>query len=121
MNSKVDVRVPFAVQTADVELQLKDSFPGEVLAGNPALKAQLIWESPDGQQSRGVFEAEPGTFSWSFAWDEFFVIVSGRATVETSEGEILELVPGTAGIFKAGDQTTWTIHETLRKGFHKGL
>ena len=28
------------------------------------------------------------------------------------------MVPGSFAILKRGDQTIWTVHETLRKGFH---
>lgn len=121
MSSAIEVRAPFTVAIGEVELQPRLQFPGEVLAGDPVLRSTLIWESADQQQARGVFEATPGQFSWTFGWDEFFVIASGRATVETASGEKLELAPGVAGIFKPGDQTTWTVHETLRKGFHKDL
>lgn len=121
MHHPGDAGIPFAVQVLDADLLPKVEFPGEVLEGNPAIASRVIWESADKRQARGIFESTPGQFSWHFAWEEFFVIVSGRATVETAAGEILELSPGTAGMFKAGDRTIWSIHETLRKGFHKDL
>ena len=49
--------------------------------------------------------------------DEVFVVLAGRATVEVDGGPTLELGPGDVGILDAGDRTTWTVHETLRKVF----
>jgi uncharacterized cupin superfamily protein len=46
---------------------------------------------------------------------ELFIVISGRATVETEGGPTLELEPGVAGILRAGDRTVWRIHETLGK------
>nr|WP_246308625.1 cupin domain-containing protein [Kineosphaera limosa] len=80
-----------------------------------------MWRSDDGLLERGVFEADPGAFSFTFGWEEYFVVVAGRATVELSTGQVLELEPGVAGAFFPGDETTWTIHETFRKGFHCDL
>ncbi len=121
MSSAVRSLAPYAIEIATTELEPRLEFPGEVLDGNPVMHSRLFWESPDQQQARGVFEATPGQFSWNFGWDEFFVVASGHATVETADGKTLELKPGTAGIFKPGDRTVWTVHETLRKGFHKDL
>lgn len=121
MSTPVDVATPFAVKVDEDELQPRLEFPGEVLAGNPVMHSRLFWESTDKQQARGVFEALPGQFSWNFGWGEFFVVASGHATVETADGQSIELLPGTAGMFKPGDRTVWTVHQTLRKAFHKDL
>jgi len=118
MSSSVHVQVPLAVEIVGADLVPDLVFPGEVLAGDPAMAVQIIWESPDQDQLRGIWEVHPGQFTWRFDVDEFFVVVSGRATVETAGAPTLELVPGSVVIFKPGDRTTWTVHETLRKGYH---
>jgi uncharacterized protein len=120
MSSPVTLEVPLAVEISSATLRPDREFPGEVLAGDPEMSVQVIWESADGQQSRGIWEVRPGKFTWLFDVDDFFVVVSGRATVELDDGGVLEMVPGTVAIFKPGDQTTWTVHETIRKGFHSG-
>jgi len=118
MSSSVHVQVPLAVEIVGADLVPDLEFPGEVLAGDPAMAVQTIWESPDKDQLRGIWEVRPGQFTWRFDVDEFFVVVSGAATVETVGAETLHLVPGSVAIFKPGDRTTWTVHETLRKGYH---
>lgn len=99
-------------------LQLSERIPGEILAGAPSPRSGLMWRSDDGLLESGVFEADPGVFTFTFGWEEFFVVVAGRATVEFGTGQVMELAPGVAGAFCPGDETTWTIHETFRKGFH---
>jgi hypothetical protein len=46
---------------------------------------------------------------------ELFVVIYGRASVAVEDGAVLELGPGVARIFRAGERTVWTVHETLRK------
>jgi len=118
MSLSVHVQVPLAVEISGADLAPDPNFPGEVLAGDPVMTGRQIWASPDQDQLRGIWEVRPGRFTWRFDVDEFFVVVSGRATVETAGAPTLELVPGSVVIFKPGDRTTWTVHETLRKGYH---
>ena len=47
--------------------------------------------------------------------DEVFVVLSGRATVEVDGGPTYAIAAGDIVRLNAGDQTTWTVHETLRK------
>src|SRR5258708_18799927 len=94
------------------------TFPAQSSRANRPMTVQVVWTSPDKDQLRGIWEVLPGKFTWFFDVDEFFVVVSGRATVELIDGRTLELVPGSVAIFKQGDQTTWTVHEALRKGYH---
>lgn len=42
-------------------------------------------------------------------------MLSGRATVTGIAPKPVELVPGSIVRLTAGMQTTWTVHETLRK------
>jgi len=110
--------VPFALTIEDAELVRDDGFPGQVVEGHPDMSTLLVWESTDKTQIRGIWEVQPGTFTWRFDVDEFFVVLSGHATIEVQEGETLTLQPGSLAVFKPGDRTIWTVHETLRKGFH---
>lgn len=112
--------VPFSVQVDDITMVPEPEFPGEVLAGNPIMTIAEIWESEDRSQWRGIWQVEPGTFTWTFPGDEFFVVTSGHATVERANGAPLELVTGSVAIFHPGDVTTWTVHKTLRKALHIG-
>lgn len=47
--------------------------------------------------------------------DEVFVVLAGQGTVAFEDGTVLELRPGVAVRLSAGDRTTWTVSETLRK------
>jgi uncharacterized cupin superfamily protein len=47
--------------------------------------------------------------------DEVFVVLAGRGTVEFDDGEVVTLAPGIAVRLHAGERTTWTVTETLRK------
>jgi uncharacterized protein len=63
----------------------------------------------------GVWEITPGV-SVDVESDEWFVVVSGRATVAFDDGRpSMELAAASVVRLDAGDRTTWTVHETLRK------
>ena len=47
--------------------------------------------------------------------DEVFVVLAGRGTVRFEDGEVIGLTPGTAVRLRAGERTTWTVEEPLRK------
>ena len=62
----------------------------------------------------GVWEAAVGTETDTEV-DEVFVVLSGAATVQVEGGPTLVLRPGTVVRLHAGDRTTWTVTEPLRK------
>lgn len=63
----------------------------------------------------GVWEMTPGTMTDVEA-DELFVVLSGSATVEFSDGTpTLRLGAGDVARLAAGAETVWTVTETLRK------
>ena len=67
----------------------------------------------------GVWAMEPGT-ERDTEVDEVFVVLAGRGTVAFEDGEVLDLAPGVAVRLRAGEQTTWTVTETLRKVYVAG-
>ena len=77
---------------------------------------------PDGEQALadlggvevGLWEMAPGTDDDTEV-DEVFVVLAGRGTVAFEDGELIDLAPGVAVRLRAGERTTWTVTETLRK------
>ncbi|MDH6197874.1 putative cupin superfamily protein [Mycobacterium frederiksbergense] len=63
----------------------------------------------------GVWEHTPGV-SRDVEADEVFVVLSGDGSVAFDDGSpAIDLRPGSVVRLYAGQQTTWTIRETLRK------
>lgn len=63
----------------------------------------------------GVWQMSPGV-STDVEVDEFFIILSGCATVTFSDGSpAMNLKAGSIGHLSAGTATTWYVTETLRK------
>lgn len=108
------------VETGDMDRLLDAAGPvdteplphSDVVEGSPRAGARALTEVGDVEV--GVWEMTPGTATDVEA-DEFFVVLSGSATVSFDDGSQLSLGPGTAVRLHAGDRTTWTVHETLRK------
>ena len=62
----------------------------------------------------GLWEVEPGTDT-DVEVDEVFLVLSGLGKVSFADGGAIDLRPGVLVRLHAGDQTTWTITERLRK------
>jgi uncharacterized protein len=67
----------------------------------------------------GIWEMAPGTEE-DTETDEVFVVLAGRGTVAFEDGEVVELAPGVAVRLRAGERTTWTVTEALRKVYVAG-
>jgi len=67
-----------------------------------------------GEAEVGLWGMEPGV-DHDTEVDEVFVVLAGRGTVEFEDGEVVTLAPGAAVRLRAGERTTWTVTETLRK------
>lgn len=67
-----------------------------------------------GETEVGLWEMGPGV-DHDTEVDEVFVVLAGRGTVRFEDGEVVELRPGVAVWLRAGERTTWTVTETLRK------
>lgn len=107
-----------SVRIVDAELESWPLPADWVLAGSPEPRGAVLSRSDDSRIVRGIWECTPGRFTWAFSYDETLIVESGRATVELDSGETVELAPGVMAFFGRGHDSTWTVHETLRKGFH---
>ncbi|CAI9403197.1 cupin domain-containing protein [Nocardioides sp. T2.26MG-1] len=67
-----------------------------------------------GDAEVGIWSMDPGT-ERDTEVDEVFVVLAGRGTVAFEDGEVVELGPGVAVRLHAGERTTWTVGEALRK------
>lgn len=84
----------------------------DVLAGAPTAAVTSLADV--GGAEVGVWEMTPGTVTDVEA-DEVFVVLSGRAVLAVDDAEPLDLAPGCVVRLHAGERTTWTVTETLRK------
>jgi uncharacterized protein len=78
------------------------------------LTADLAPLATLGDAEIGLWGMEPGV-DHDTEVDEVFVVLAGRGTVEFEDGEVLTLAPGVAVRLRAGERTTWTVTEALRK------
>jgi uncharacterized cupin superfamily protein len=90
--------------------------PDQIVDGDPQVSGRVLDTSADGKVERGVWQHTAGV-SRDTESDELFVVLTGRATIEVEHGPTLEVGPGDVGLLHAGDRTTWTVHEDLRKIF----
>ncbi|MER7931065.1 MULTISPECIES: cupin domain-containing protein [unclassified Streptomyces] len=106
----------FALHIPDADLEPEPLDAAQILSGTPEVTGKVVWESADGKQIHGIWQITPGVVTDTEA-DELFVVVSGSATIEVADGPTLTVGPGDMAVLRAGDRTTWTVHETLRKAY----
>ncbi|MEV6810286.1 cupin domain-containing protein [Streptomyces sp. NPDC051129] len=106
----------FALHIADAVLEPEPLDPARIVSGTPEVTGKVVERSADGRQLRGIWQITPGVVTDTEA-DELFVVISGSATIEVAEGPTLRVGPGDLAVLRAGDRTTWTVHETLRKAY----
>lgn len=63
----------------------------------------------------GVWEASPGTFTREVLEGEIMYILSGSATFQSAEGEVIDIAQGDTLVFSPNTRGEWRIHESLRK------
>jgi uncharacterized protein len=103
---------PRVIPTAQLALDWAPVDPTQSVSGDPRVGAAEVASAPGIEV--GVWAHSPGVSTDTEA-DEVFVVLSGRASIEFADGTVLQVGPGDIGILPPGAQTTWTIHEDLRK------
>jgi uncharacterized cupin superfamily protein len=96
-----------SIDLSDLPLAPDDVRDGDPKAGSTTLVEALGVEV-------GVWELTAGTVTDTEV-DEVFVVLAGAGSVTFEDGETLELRPGVVVRLRAGERTSWTITETLRK------
>lgn len=86
--------------------------PADVVAGTPVASSTGLTASRGVEI--GVWQLTGGTVTDTEV-DEVFVVLSGRAEVAFADGEVVVVGPGAVIRLRAGERTTWTVTETLRK------
>jgi uncharacterized cupin superfamily protein len=101
-----------AVDARMMELEHLELDPADVIGGSPRTNLSALVSA--GDVEIGIWEITSGIVT-DIESDEVFVVLGGRGLVEFDEGASLSLSTGSVVRLRAGDRTTWTIYETLRK------
>lgn len=110
MTEAIEPNVPVPANRVAVALEPIES--ALVDTGAPAAGATALAELDTVEV--GVWEMSEGT-ARDIEVDEVFIVISGRATVVVADGPTFEVESGDIVQLRAGDRTTWTVHERLRK------
>lgn len=106
-------------QAASMTLDHTSPPLGKIIAGNPRIGTAVLGSM--GECTIGVWEITPSVTT-DIEVDEFFIVLSGAATVSFDDGTpALHLSAGSVGRLARGAATTWTVTETLRKIYIAGV
>ena len=96
----------------EIDIPHQDAPAEQRIAGSP--KTGSVQIEKFGGTVVGVWEMTPGTMR-DIEVDEILTVLAGKATVEFQDGSKITLEPGAVARLHAGQQTVWTVTETLRK------
>jgi hypothetical protein len=68
----------------------------------------------------GTWECEPSSFPWQYDDKETCYVYEGKVTVETPDGDKVDIEPGDLVVFPKGLKCNWTVHEKIRKVYKFG-
>jgi uncharacterized cupin superfamily protein len=71
-------------------------------------------------ESWGTWRKEPSEFPWSYDVRETCLILEGKATVISANGQEMSFGAGDLVTFEAGLDCTWKIEETISKRYFFG-
>ena len=106
------------VKVADAALDAWPIPAEQILGGDPQASGVLLWQSDDKRLANGVWECTPGSFTWSYTWDETIFVREGAFTMTDQTGTTTSVGAGDLIFVPSGTQSTWNITETVRKVFH---
>jgi uncharacterized cupin superfamily protein len=86
----------------------------DMVEGQSYSSGILLWTSEDKKSESGLWVCTPGIWRLSLPEDELCHFVSGLATYESDDGEVIEITPGTVVHFLKGWSGQCTVHETIR-------
>ena len=103
----------YAVQATSLTLAYASPPLKNIISGTPRIGTTVLGTLNACQV--GVWEISPSVTT-DIEVDEFFIVLSGAATVAFDDGSpALLLKAGSVGRLSQGAVTTWTVTETLRK------
>jgi len=97
---------------AGLQLSLTDVPLAQRLSGSPRTGVKSLGQF--GGTNIGVWEMTPGIMR-DVEVDEIFIVLHGAARVEFKDSAPLNLSQGDVVRLHAGQETVWTVTETLRK------
>lgn len=113
MNHPFVLLANHCVAASQLALDYQPLPPEKIVTGTPRVGTAELGRL--GDCCIGIWELTPSV-STDVEADEFFIVLSGAATVTFADGTpSLQLHAGSVGRLRAGTATTWTVTETLRK------
>jgi uncharacterized cupin superfamily protein len=97
---------------AGLQLTLTDVPVAQRVSGSPRTGVKSLGQF--GGTNIGVWEMTPGIMR-DVEVDEIFIVLHGAATVEFKDSTPLNLSQGDVVRLHAGQETVWTVTQTLRK------
>ncbi|WP_414461516.1 cupin domain-containing protein [Hyphomicrobium sp. DY-1] len=86
-----------------------------MLEGQSQTSGKLLHKNANGESECGIWVCTPGKWECHVTRDEFCHFLSGRCTYVRDDGEVIEILPGTAAFFPQDWKGVCTVHETVRK------
>lgn len=98
------------------QLEPEELDPAQIVSGDPKTFVLVLAESEGGAEEAGLWRCTPGVVTDTEVREES-LIMTGKATIEFEDGQMITVGPGDVLTFQGGENTVWTVEETLLKAY----
>lgn len=97
------------------QLEPEELDPEQIVSGSPEITELTLLET-DNDETSGLWQITPGVVTDTEV-EESFMVITGKGHITFGDGSQVHLEPGVTHRFKGGENTTWTIEQTLLKAY----
>ncbi|ORA22906.1 cupin domain-containing protein [Mycobacterium aquaticum] len=98
---------------APAEMEPTPIVGATILSGEPKAAGSILYSTPDGRGTVGLFSCTPGKFRFTLEAEEFTHLLAGHIVIETDAGETIDATAGDTYILPAGQSMLIDIRETI--------
>jgi uncharacterized cupin superfamily protein len=84
-----------------------------ILSGNPTAAGTVLYTTPDGRATVGLFSCSPGRFRYRLEAEEFTHLLSGHIVIEPVDRDPIDAKAGDTFILPAGQDMVIDVKESI--------
>lgn len=84
-----------------------------IMSGNPTAAGTILYTTPDGRATVGLFSCSPGKFRYRLEAEEFTHLLSGHIVIEPDDEDPIDAKAGDTYILPAGKNMMIDVRESI--------
>jgi uncharacterized protein len=104
------IRGPIAMEPMTID-------EASIVSGEPVASGAILYTTPDGRGSIGLYRCTPGRFRYTVEAEDFTHLLAGHIVIETDDGETIDAKAGDTYVLPAGKSMMVDVRETITDVF----